>query len=197
MPSSKSVCLSVLIMTSEENEVFSGSVNPQPQMVNVQPAGTLMYVEKSSAPQVLGILIMCYGGVMGLGALSGLFTLALPEDIQQMEGVVVLPTWLVIGQTLTGVIISGVTIYAGFQMYSYKKRGMWFALGAIFVGWITTSVWNYLSTDYAIAASPDANELGGLSEIMAGGSAICGLFCAAICSLIVIIPLFLANNGME
>tara|TARA_B110000438_G_scaffold273553_1_gene293033 strand:+ start:231 stop:410 length:180 start_codon:yes stop_codon:yes gene_type:complete len=42
-------------MSNEENHVFSGSIGSQTQMVNVQPAGTMMYVEKSQIPQVLGI----------------------------------------------------------------------------------------------------------------------------------------------
>ena len=45
-------------MNDEGNDVFSGSVNSQPQMVNVQPAGTMMYVEKSQLPQIIGILVM-------------------------------------------------------------------------------------------------------------------------------------------
>ena len=88
-------------------------------------------------------------------------------------------------------------IFYIFLMFSYKKQGIWIALGAIGAGWAINSIWTYLTTDYMLNASPDSSELGGLSEIMAGGSAICGLFCAAICGLIVAIPLFMANSGME
>lgn len=174
-------------MSDEENEVFSGSVTSQPQMVNVQTSAPMYMVERSSAPQVIGILVIIYGILMVLGSLLGLVNL----------GQEILPAWLVLGQTLTGVVISGATAYAGFLMFSYKKQGIWIAFGAIGAGWVFNSIWTYLSTDYAINASPDSSELGGLSEIMAGGSAICGLFCAAICGLIVAIPLFMANSGME
>ena len=174
-------------MSDEENEVFSGSVTSQPQMVNVQTSAPMYMVERSSAPQVIGILVIIYGILMVLGSLLGLVNL----------GQEILPAWLVLGQTLTGVVISGATAYAGFLMFSYKKQGIWIAFGAIGAGWLFNSIWTYLSTDYMLNASPDSSELGGLSEIMAGGSAICGLFCAAICGLIVAIPLFMANSGME
>lgn len=180
-------------MSDEENEVFSGSVTSQPQMVNVQTSAPMYMVERSSAPQVIGILVIIYGILMVLASLFGLVNLG----AQDPNGEVIFPAWLVLGQTLTGVLISGVTAYAGFLMFSYKKQGIWIAFGAIGVGWLFNSIWTYLSTDYAINASPDSSELGGLSEIMAGGSAICGLFCAAICGLIVAIPLFMANSGME
>ena len=179
-------------MSDEENDVFSGSVTSQPQMVNVQTSGPMYIVERSSAPQVIGILVIIYGVLMVLASLLGLLGLGGGPN-----GEVLLPAWLIIGQTLTGVVISGATAYAGFLMFSYKKQGIWIALGAIGAGWATNSIWTYFSTDYMVNASPDSSELGGLSEIMAGGSAICGLFCAAICGLIVAIPLFMANSGME
>ena len=179
-------------MSDEENDVFSGSVTSQPQMVNVQTSGPMYMVERSSAPQVIGTLVIIYGVLMVLASLLGLLGLGGGPN-----GEVLLPAWLIIGQTLTGVVISGATAYAGFLMFSYKKQGIWIALGAIGAGWATNSIWTYFSTDYMVNASPDSSELGGLSEIMAGGSAICGLFCAAICGLIVAIPLFMANSGME
>ena len=179
-------------MSDEENDVFSGSVTSQPQMVNVQTSGPMYMVERSSAPQVIGILVIIYGVLMVLASLLGLLGLGGGPN-----GEVILPAWLIIGQTLTGVVIRGATAYAGFLMFSYKKQGIWIAFGAIGAGWLFNSIWTYLSTDYMLNASPDSSELGGLSEIMAGGSAICGLFCAAICGLIVAIPLFMANSGME
>lgn len=179
-------------MSEQDDEVFSGSVTSNPQMVNVPTSGPMYMVERSSAPQVIGILVIIYGILMAIGSLFGLVNLS----VENIDGEALFPSWLVIGQTLTGVIISGVTAYAGFLIFSYKKRGIWISLGAIFIGWLINSIWTYLSTDYALEAA-DTAELGGLSEIVGGASAICGLMCAAICGLIVAIPLFMANNGME
>ncbi|MDG1554587.1 MAG: hypothetical protein P8Q96_06740 [Candidatus Thalassarchaeaceae archaeon] len=178
-------------MSEDGDDVFSGKVGTQPQMVNVQPAGTMMYVERSSAPQVIGILVIIYGVLMTLGALSSVFGLFEPAD----EGGI--PAWLLIGQMLTGLILSVATAYAGFLIYSYKKQGIWISLGAIAAGWVINSIWTYLSTDYMLASTPEASEFSGMSEIIGGASAICSLFCAGICGIIVAMPLFLSNHGME
>ena len=114
-------------MSDEENEVFSGSVTSQPQMVNVQTSAPMYMVERSSAPQVIGILVIIYGILMVLASLFGLVNLG----AQDPNGEVIFPAWLVLGQTLTGVVISGATAYAGFLMFSYKKQGIWIAFGAI------------------------------------------------------------------
>ena len=59
-------------MSDEENDVFSGSVTSQPQMVNVQTSGPMYMVERSSAPQVIGILVIIYGVLMVVGSLFSL-----------------------------------------------------------------------------------------------------------------------------
>ena len=129
-------------MSDEENDVFSGSVNSQPQMVNVQPAGTMMYVEKSQIPQVLGVFVMIYAGLGLLGAASSLLGVFLPEA---GAGV---PSWILIGQTFSGLIVSAATAYAGFLIFSYKKKGIWISLIAIGCGWVFTTIWTLLSSDY-------------------------------------------------
>ena len=174
-------------MSDEENDVFSGSVTSQPQMVNVQTSGPMYMVERSSAPQVIGILVIIYGVLLLLASLFGLV-----DGFRQS-----LLTASVIGQILTGVVNSGATAYAGFLMFSYKKQGIWIAFGAIGAGWANSSIWTYFRTRSMISASPDSSELGGLSEIITTGGAVYGLFCSAICGLIVAIPLFMANSVME
>jgi len=46
-------------MNGEDEDVFSGEVGTQPQMVNVQPPGTMMYVEKKSRG-IKVIVFLCY-----------------------------------------------------------------------------------------------------------------------------------------
>tara|TARA_B110000003_G_scaffold225430_1_gene226215 strand:+ start:1283 stop:1828 length:546 start_codon:yes stop_codon:yes gene_type:complete len=181
-------------MNDEGNDVFSGSVNSQPQMVNVQPAGTMMYVEKSQLPQIIGILVMIYGGYGLLGSTSGLLGLAFPEA---GAGI---PTWIIVGQTITGLIISAATGYAGFLIFSYKKKGIWISLIAIACGWISSTIWTLLSSDYVeqnITSQEGGENLTWISDIMVGSSAICGFICTGICGIIVLMPLFFSNHGME
>ena len=47
-----------LSMSEQDDEVFSGSVTSTPQMVNVPTSGPMYMVERSSAPQVIGILVI-------------------------------------------------------------------------------------------------------------------------------------------
>ena len=180
-------------MSDEENDVFSGSIGSQPQMVNVQPAGTMMYVEKSQIPQVLGIFVMIYGGLGLLGAASSLIGVFVPEA---GTGI---PSWILIGQTFSGLIVGAATAYAGFLIFSYKKKGIWISLIAIGCGWVFTTIWTLLSSDYVEQniAEGSGGEFDGLGDIIAGSSAICGLICAGICGIIVLMPLFFANHGME
>ena len=65
-------------MSDEENDVFSGSVTSQPQMVNVQTSGPMYMVERSSAPQVIGILVIVYGVLMVVGSLFSSLNLFIP-----------------------------------------------------------------------------------------------------------------------
>ena len=51
-------------MSDSNDEVFSGTVSSQPEMVNVQPAGNLMLVNRSPAAQVIGILVIIYNVIM-------------------------------------------------------------------------------------------------------------------------------------
>ena len=63
-------------MNGEGEDVFSGEVGTQPQMVNVQTPGTMMMVERSPAAQVMGILVILWSlfqigmNILGLAALS-------------------------------------------------------------------------------------------------------------------------------
>lgn len=176
-------------MSNEENDIFSGSVSPQPQIVNVQPAGNLMLVEKSSIPQVLGVLVIIFGAYSLISALSNALMVFVPDD----SGLLILPTWIIIGQTIIGSLIGGATIFGGYHMFNYQKKGIWITLGAIGVGFLNNIVWSVLSADY-VDSQPGMEGLGAIS---AGFSGICGLLCSSVCALIVLMPLFFANHGME
>ena len=74
-------------MSDEENEVFSGSVTSEPQMVNVQTSGPMYVVERSSAPQVIGILVIVYNLIMTALGLFGLAALAFLSDLDEVDGI--------------------------------------------------------------------------------------------------------------
>mgnify|MGYP001297975351 FL=1 len=175
-------------MSDEENEVFSGSVTSEPQMVNVQTSGPMYVVERSSAPQVIGILVIVYNLIMTALGLFGLAALAFLSDLDEVDGIEALPFGLLAVTILLTLIPAGMGIFGGYKMFMYKKQGLWLVLGSIVLGWVIGIVNGALTSDYG--GTGDA-------ALDAGLNGVCGLACAAICGIIVCIPLFMANNGLE
>ena len=176
-------------MSDEEKEVFSGSVTSQPQMVNVQTSGPMYIVERSSAPQVIGILVIVYYILTTLMSLLSWLSLDFISDIDD-SGVEALPTGLLLGVIFLSLIPAVIGIFGGFRIFQYKKQGIWITLGAIVAAWIISIVNTALTSDYAGSSTGDA----GLDAMFQG---VCGIFCVAICGIIVCIPLFMANSGLE
>lgn len=175
-------------MSDEEKEVFSGSVTSQPQMVNVQTSGPMYIVERSSAPQVIGILVIVYYILTTLMSLLSWLSLDFISDIDD-SGVEALPTGLLLGVIFLSLIPAVIGIFGGFRIFQYKKQGIWITLGAIVTAWLISIVNTALTSDYS-GGTGDA----GLDAMFQG---VCGIFCVAICGIIVCIPLFMANSGLE
>jgi len=176
-------------MSDEENDVFSGSVTSQPQMVNVQTSGPMYMVERSSAPQVIGILVIVYYILTTLTGLLGFLSLEFISDIDETGQVEALPTGLLLGVIFLSLIPAAIGVFGGFKIFQYKKQGIWITLGAIVAGWIISIVNTALTSDYS-GGTGDA----GIDAMFQG---VCGIFCVAICGIIVCIPLFMANSGLE
>ena len=175
-------------MNEQDSDVFSGSVTSQPQMVNVPSSAPMYMVERSSAPQVIGILVMIYYIITPLLAIVGFLSLELISDMDGTGQVGALPTLLFLGVTLLTLVPAVIGIFGGFKIFQYKKQGIWITLGAIFAGWIISIVNSALTSDYV-----GTGEAG----IDAAFQGVCGIFCVAICGIIVCIPLFMANSGLE
>ena len=175
-------------MSDEENEVFSGSVTSEPQMVNVQTSGPMYVVERSSGPQVIGILVILYNLIMTALGIFGLAALAFLSDLDEAAGIEALPFGLLAVTMLLTLLPAGIGIFGGYKMFMYKKQGLWLVLGSIALGWIVGIVNSALTSDYVGS---------GEAALDAGLNGVCGLACAAICGLIVCIPLFMANSGLE
>ena len=177
-------------MGKVEDDVFSGSVSSQPKMVNVHPSGTMMYVEKSSSPKIIGILVMCYYGVVVASSLFSVVGFSLLSSLEpQLSDEIGIPLGTLIIATLLSLMPAVMGIMGGYQMYNYEKKGIWLVLGAIAIGWIVSIVNSALTSDYT--GGPESAAMG------AAFQGVCGIFCAGICGLIVCIPLFTANHGME
>ena len=92
------------------------------------------------------------------------------------------------GVIFLSLIPAVIGVFGGFKIFQYKKQGIWITLGAIVAGWLISIVNTALTSDYG--GTGDA----GIDAMFQG---VCGIFCVAICGIIVCIPLFMANSGLE
>ena len=175
-------------MNEQDSDVFSGSVTSQPQMVNVPSSAPMYMVERSSAPQVIGILVIIYYIITTLLSIVSFFSLEFISEIDETGQVDTLPPLLLLGVILLTLVPAVIGVFGGFRIFQYKKQGIWITLGAIFTGWIISIVNSALTSDYVGTGEA------GLDAVFQG---VCGIFCVAICGIIVCIPLFMANSGLE
>ena len=89
---------------------------------------------------------------------------------------------LFLGVTLLTLFCSYPNIWV-LKSFNTKNR-VWITLGAIFAGWIISIVNSALTADYS-GGTGDAGLDAAFKEV-------CGIFCVAICGIIVCIPLFIS-----
>ena len=145
-------------------------------------------VQKNAAAKVIGILVMLYY-VVGPGlSFLGLVALSFLDEEMIAAGAEPLPATLLFALVIIGLIPAIIGCIGGWKMYNYEKMGIWLVLGSLGIGWILSIVNGALTSDYG--GTGDAG-------IDAAFNGICGIFCIAICGVIVAIPLMLADGGME
>ena len=177
-------------MEEDSNQPYLGGTPvdtpPVHQTVFVQD-GPVIPVQKSVAAKVIGwfaIVLGCLGilsaplGVIDFGAMD--FD-GNPVTYSMSYKVVT---------TLTALVSGGLAAVGGYKMTNYEKKGIWLIFASFAVNWVGGIAEVYLS--------PDVMGVGqeGMS-LMAGAAGFIGIFCYAICGLIVAIPLLMANGGME
>ena len=177
-------------MSGDDGNVFSGSVSQQPVMVNTQPTGTMMYVQRNESPKIIGIMVMCYYAytlVIFVFGVAGASLLAVfePEITEEIGNE--LPILLLLLSSLLSLIPAVIGILGGYKMYNYQLKGLWMVLGSIALGWVLSILQGALTSGY------DAES----AAFGAAFNGICGIFCAGICGIIVCIPLITGNHGME
>ena len=145
-------------------------------------------VQKNAAAKVIGILVMIYYVVMTGFSFLSLVALSFLDEEIIAAGAEPLPMTLFAFTAILGLIPAIIGCIGGWKMYNYEKMGIWLVLGSLGIGWILGIVNGALTSDYG--GSGDAG-------IDAAFNGICGIFCMAICGVIVAIPLMLADGGME
>ena len=177
-------------MEEDSNQPYLGGTPadtpPVHQTVFVQD-GPVIPVQKSVAAKVIGwfaIVLGCLGilsaplGFVDFGAMD--FD-GNPVTYSMSYKVVT---------TLTALVSGGLAAVGGYKMTNYEKKGIWLIFASFAVNWVGGIAEVYLGSDVMGLGAEG-------SAILAGATGFVGIFCYAICGLIVAIPLLMANGGME
>ena len=176
-----------------EETTLSGTPNAAPggdQSAFSQPA--VMVGPKSSLPKIMGILMMIYGVIVGLLSVLGLATtedtIAMYEDLE----IEVNPIYMWV-QGIVSVGVNFAIAYAGNQVRNYQRSGVMlglYAIGALLVVQLIGTVL------FADAMAEMAGE-SGMGAIAGSIGAFFQVFCAAICGLLVALPILASADSLE
>ena len=176
------------VMEEEPNSnTLDGTPNTQTvvqEQVFVNPGPTLP-VQKNVAAKVIGIFTIIFGV---LAILFGLISLT-DFGVTDINGFpITTPIEYKISRLLFSLAAGSMIIVGGYKMTNYEKMGIWIIFAALAVNYVGGIISNVLLGDAQ-------GEGMGLLNASVGG--ICGIFCVAICGIIVAIPLMLSDGGME
>ena len=142
-------------------------------------------VQKNGAAKVIGILTIIFGVLAILGGLLSLTDFGM-TDINGNP--ITTPVEYKISSLIFSLAAGSMLIFGGYKMTNYEKMGIWIIFAALAVNFVGGIISNVLLGDAQ-------GEGMGFFNASVGG--ICGIFCIAICGVIVAIPLMLADGGME
>ena len=177
-----------------QETTFSGTPNAAPADAPAgafdQPAVTMG--PKSSLPKVMGILMMLYGGIIGLFAALGLLTVGDTISLYEEMGVD-FSTVFVYLEALTAVGVNFVVAYAGYQVFNYQKSGVKIGLYAIGFQLAVSLIGAVLYADLMAEIAGDS----GFGAVAGGIGALFNVICATICGLFVALPVLASGDSME
>jgi hypothetical protein len=165
---------------SLEGTVSLSGDNFNGQIIMLQPP--------SSSSKVIGILLIIYGA---FNALSLLLNFIAFMDPSLMEDAGYSFTDMIL-LTISGVVASLTSIIGGYWMSNYKRKGVHLVLLGLVVGFLL---------QVAMSFSDSTQDM--FEQLGLEGSTVTALVvgiqaaCAAVCALIVAIPLMVANNGLD
>ena len=176
-----------------EETTLSGTPNAAPggdQSAFSQPA--VMVGPKSSLPKIMGILMMIYGVIVGLLSVLGLATtedtIAMYEDLE----IEVNPIYMWV-QGIVAVGVNFAIAYAGNQVRNYQRSGVMLGLYAIGALLAVQLIGTVLFADAMAEMAGDS----GMGAIAGSIGAFFQVFCAAICGLLVALPILASADSLE
>ena len=179
-----------------EETTLSGTPNAAPggdQGAFSQPA--VMVGPKSSLPKIMGILMMIYGVIVGLLSLLGLAGTGDTISIYENAGIEV-NSFASIFMWVQGIVAVGVNFvvaYAGNQVRNYQRSGVMTGLYAIGASLAVSLIGTVLYADAMAEMAGDS----AVGAAMGGIGAFFSVFCAAICGLLVALPILASADSLE
>ncbi len=166
----------------------------QPQQVFIDPitgmpANVIMIQPKSGAPKVIGIFIIIWAVLNGIGSIFGI------GDAIAIGGL-----FLVIH--MIGILASVGLGIGGGMMVQYQKRGVHLTLAMVVLGLILGVASMTMLDDLLELENDELTEdeqafVEANNGLIAGIGLVAIVICNGMCGLIVAIPLMISNNGLD
>ena len=178
---------SMMISDNQPSEPVMITGTPQ-QIMGTQHQ-MIMMQQPSSAPNVIGVFVIIWGGLQILSTIGGAFINDLLPEASQVDATM---EWYDYLFSLLVIVFGLGFIYAGYAITNRQKFG-------VHLAWILLSVGLVLGIVMAFfEPMPDAPDGQEVNKNLFLGIAIGGqLVCNAICGLLVAIPLMANNTLME
>lgn len=178
---------SMMISDNQPSEPVMITGTPQ-QIMGTQHQ-MIMMQQPSSAPNVIGVFVIIWGGLQILSTIGGAFINDLLPEASQVDSTM---EWYDYLFSLLSIIFGLGFIYSGYAITNRQKFG-------VHLAWILLSVGLVLGIVMAFfEPMPDAPDGQEVNKNLFLGIAIGGqLVCNAICGLLVAIPLMANNTLME
>ena len=179
-------------MEPEEPQLI-GTPQPQPIIIDPHtglPQNVVIIQQESSAPKVVGILIIIYGAIIGVLTLIAMFGVSLitdPDSEIYSKDVADSPAMMYVILGITVLYCIG-QVVGGIFMYQKKKLGIYLVWLTILISFATSILMQVKYPDYA--ASQPGSISPGIDLAFSG-------VCSLICGVIVAIPLMVTGSGMD
>tara|TARA_B110000008_G_scaffold218915_1_gene218700 strand:+ start:366 stop:950 length:585 start_codon:yes stop_codon:yes gene_type:complete len=175
----------------QNTQFVQTGMNPQPQTIMIDPMtglpqNVIIMQQPSSAPQVVGILVIIYGAISFLGSALGVFGSSLLASEVDDSLLNEYATQLIVF-SLASVFVSIAIIISGVWINNRQTKGVHLAFAAIGVGLL-------LSILQQMIIPAELSDPSGVGQAIGIGMSV---VCNGICGLIVAIPLMVSGSGMD
>ena len=184
-----------MVMPVDPNStILTGSASPSPVIIPIED-------EPHVITKIIGISIMCVGGMQMVGSLFSFGTIGLNNWLEssmgsEVEGVF-LPSWYFASTGFISIIAGAIFLYSGYQVQKYQKNGIWITLGVVFASNVANLLIN-LSVEFPQGDTEVFPGSGIDVQLLTQGSVALGSICGMVfCGIITILPLFFTNHGLR